>query len=178
MFCQRLSIAVPFLFACLVSSWAAAEGYCEGCGCKGGPGYRGPNGQCVGWKRLNKVCGTPPTTRCTAEGPALLVDRKLGIAGAGDANVAGAPVTSNQTRTMADGVGCIETESLQSWQSCSGEVCEADRRQLLDDGACFVIPSGAAVTIEASSRSFDWLRVRVPGIRSPVWTDRPLLLGR
>ena len=40
---------------------------CSGYGCKGGPGYRGPDGNCVGWKALNKVCGTPPTTKCTPE---------------------------------------------------------------------------------------------------------------
>lgn len=40
---------------------------CHGCGCKGGPGYRGPSGNCVGWDRLNDVCGSPPTRRCAAE---------------------------------------------------------------------------------------------------------------
>lgn len=40
---------------------------CKGCGCKGGPGYRGPDGRCVGFKQLAKVCGTPPETRCTFE---------------------------------------------------------------------------------------------------------------
>ena len=37
------------------------------CGDRGGPGYRGPNGQCVSWVSIGKVCGCPPTTRCTAE---------------------------------------------------------------------------------------------------------------
>lgn len=40
---------------------------CTGCGCKGGPGYRGPDGTCVGFKQLDRVCGDPPTTRCTFE---------------------------------------------------------------------------------------------------------------
>jgi hypothetical protein len=40
---------------------------CSGCGCKGGPGYRGPDGKCVGFKALRKVCGNPPETRCTFE---------------------------------------------------------------------------------------------------------------
>ena len=39
----------------------------KGCGCKGGPGYRGPDGRCVGFKVLHKVCGNPPETRCTFE---------------------------------------------------------------------------------------------------------------
>ena len=40
---------------------------CQGCGCKGGPGYRGPDGRCVGFKNLAKVCGEPPDSRCVFE---------------------------------------------------------------------------------------------------------------
>lgn len=40
---------------------------CKGCGCKGGPGYRGPDGKCVGFKALDKICGVPPETRCIFE---------------------------------------------------------------------------------------------------------------
>jgi hypothetical protein len=40
---------------------------CRGCGCKGGPGYRGPDGRCVGFQALDKVCGRPPETRCSFE---------------------------------------------------------------------------------------------------------------
>ena len=40
---------------------------CRGCGCKGGPGYRAPNGRCVGWDGLERTCGAPPTVRCRAE---------------------------------------------------------------------------------------------------------------
>lgn len=42
---------------------------CSGCGCRGGPGYRGPDGKCVGWSNIGRVCGSPPTARCAAEGP-------------------------------------------------------------------------------------------------------------
>jgi hypothetical protein len=38
------------------------------CGARGGPGWRGPDGRCVGRKNLNRVCGVPPETRCKAEG--------------------------------------------------------------------------------------------------------------
>jgi hypothetical protein len=41
---------------------------CQGCGCKGGPGWRGQNGQCVSHADLTKDCGSPPSTRCTYEG--------------------------------------------------------------------------------------------------------------
>jgi hypothetical protein len=43
---------------------------CKGCGCKGGPGYRGPDGRCVGYAALDRVCGVPPETRCKREGAA------------------------------------------------------------------------------------------------------------
>ena len=38
------------------------------CGSRGGPGWRGPDGRCVGRKNMNRVCGVPPETRCKAEG--------------------------------------------------------------------------------------------------------------
>ena len=41
---------------------------CSGCGCRGGPGYRGPDGRCVGYANLKSVCGDPPETKCTREG--------------------------------------------------------------------------------------------------------------
>jgi len=44
---------------------------CDGCGCRGGPGYRGADGQCVGWRDLVKKCGSPLTSRCNAEGSNL-----------------------------------------------------------------------------------------------------------
>lgn len=54
--------------AAIICVGCAADGQgCDGCGCKGGPGYRGPDGQCLSWKRLNSVCGIPPTTHCKPE---------------------------------------------------------------------------------------------------------------
>jgi hypothetical protein len=48
----------------LVASSSLAEATC---GTQGGPGYRGPDGQCVSWKDLGAKCGSPPSTRCTPE---------------------------------------------------------------------------------------------------------------
>lgn len=45
----------------------AAACVCHGCGCKGGPGFRGLNGRCVSYKKLDETCGSPPTTRCVYE---------------------------------------------------------------------------------------------------------------
>ena len=53
--------------ALLVGAADAQDDFCSGCGCRGGPGYRGPDGECVGWKALDRICGKPPTTRCKAE---------------------------------------------------------------------------------------------------------------
>lgn len=61
------------LFAVLFSASAAAT-----CGTKGGPGYRGPNGKCVSWSALGRVCGSPPTTRCAAEATASGADEAAG----------------------------------------------------------------------------------------------------
>jgi len=47
---------------------------CSGCGCRGGPGYRGPNGKCVSWAQIGKICGSPPTEKCTPEGPNVGAD--------------------------------------------------------------------------------------------------------
>ena len=67
-----------FLLPILVACSLAAEAQngragcperppCTGCGCKGGPGYRGPDDSCVSFRNLEKVCGTPPETRCVFE---------------------------------------------------------------------------------------------------------------
>jgi len=42
-------------------------GFCNVCGCKGGPGYRAPDGKCVGKRNITKVCGSPPSKRCKKE---------------------------------------------------------------------------------------------------------------
>jgi hypothetical protein len=41
---------------------------CQGCGCKGGPGWRDRDNHCVSHRQLKKVCGEPLTTNCTYEG--------------------------------------------------------------------------------------------------------------
>ncbi|HEX2448423.1 MAG TPA: hypothetical protein VHK26_09595 [Methyloceanibacter sp.] len=41
---------------------------CKGCGCKGGPGWRGPDGFCVSQSKLAAVCGTPPGAPGKQEG--------------------------------------------------------------------------------------------------------------
>ncbi len=37
---------------------------CHGCGCKGGPGWRGPEGTCVSKAKLAEICGSPPGAPC------------------------------------------------------------------------------------------------------------------
>jgi hypothetical protein len=65
---QRIGIVA---LVALVAATSFAEATC---GVRGGPGYRRPNGKCVGWEELGRVCGSPPTTRCTPEQTAPAAD--------------------------------------------------------------------------------------------------------
>src|SRR5258708_607755 len=64
------ALAVTILYAAspiaLVYAVCPERPPCHGCGCKGGPGYRAPDGHCVGFRELDKVCGNPPN-RCVFE---------------------------------------------------------------------------------------------------------------
>lgn len=60
-------LVLPVLAAPVYAEGCPERPACKGCGCKGGPGYRGPDGRCVGFKNLDKVCGRPPETRCIFE---------------------------------------------------------------------------------------------------------------
>jgi hypothetical protein len=42
---------------------------CRGCGCKGGPGWRGPDGYCVS-QAIAEICGSPPGGACKQEAAA------------------------------------------------------------------------------------------------------------
>jgi hypothetical protein len=66
--CMLLAIFVGVQFAAPSASHGACPERppCHGRGCKGGPGYRAPDGHCVGFRELDKVCGNPPT-RCVFE---------------------------------------------------------------------------------------------------------------
>ena len=55
------------ILAVLIALPAAAH---AACGDRGGPGYRGPDGKCVGWVSVAHVCGCSLPGRCTAEEPA------------------------------------------------------------------------------------------------------------
>jgi hypothetical protein len=48
-------------------AFAAEDCRCKGCGCKGGPGWRGPSGYCVSASKLGEICGTPPGAPCKQE---------------------------------------------------------------------------------------------------------------
>jgi len=40
---------------------------CQGCGCKGGAGWRGPDGSCVPRASLAQTCGSPAGALCKQE---------------------------------------------------------------------------------------------------------------
>ena len=57
------------LFLVFATSVAFAEDACrcKGCGCKGGPGWRGPDGACVSKAALAETCGSPAGAPCKQE---------------------------------------------------------------------------------------------------------------
>jgi hypothetical protein len=58
---RRTTIAAVIVLAACVTAQAT-------CGERGGPGYRGPDGKCVSWLNIGRICGSPPEKSCTAEG--------------------------------------------------------------------------------------------------------------
>lgn len=84
------------------------------CGERGGPGYRGPDGKCVGWASLRKVCGSPPSTNCApemvAEGAGVAASGRAATAAASDA-AAAAGLLSAMTATPAQGSDPIEGQA-------------------------------------------------------------------
>ncbi|MCK7473429.1 MAG: hypothetical protein MZV49_07725 [Rhodopseudomonas palustris] len=60
------------------------------CGDRGGPGYRGPTGKCVGWAEFSRVCGNPPEKRVRGE-------RTCRSAATAGSRQAGEPVTTRST---------------------------------------------------------------------------------
>ena len=77
-----LALGCLLLMASLAAGAACPERpSCTGCGCKGGPGYRGPDGRCVGFANLVKICGDPPSTRCVFENaPGTGANRECALA--------------------------------------------------------------------------------------------------
>jgi hypothetical protein len=65
-------IMISLGFTGLAPSAALAQEACrcKGCGCKGGPGWRGPDGACVSTAKLAEICGTPAGTPCKQEAAA------------------------------------------------------------------------------------------------------------
>jgi len=52
------------VFAVIIGALAPAH---AACGDRLGPGYRGPDGKCVSWISIARVCGCTLPGRCTAE---------------------------------------------------------------------------------------------------------------
>jgi hypothetical protein len=91
---MRALIAAAFVlisFGFLVSTgpgtaYAQETCRCKGCGCKGGPGWRGPDGFCVSQSKLATVCGSPPGAPCKQEGaPRVCFGKQAARSGVGGA---------------------------------------------------------------------------------------------
>ena len=63
------AFALVFL-ASIVPAFSAEDCRCKGCGCKGGAGWRGPDGACVQKAALNQICGNPAGAPCKHEAAA------------------------------------------------------------------------------------------------------------
>lgn len=70
----------PFLTA--DTAYAQETCRCKGCGCKGGPGWRGPDGFCVSQSKLEAVCGAPAGAPCKQEGAPRVCFGKQAASGA------------------------------------------------------------------------------------------------
>ncbi|MGE5259870.1 MAG: hypothetical protein ACM3MH_03215 [Actinomycetota bacterium] len=66
---MRAMPIVLILFPIFALSPAFADDACrcQGCGCKGGTGWRGPDGACVPRTSLAQICGSPAGAPCKQE---------------------------------------------------------------------------------------------------------------
>lgn len=196
---MRFRVVLLLLFFLNVEYALAA-----GCGSRGGPGFRGPSGKCVGWKALDKVCGSPPTLLCTFEGagigdtgteqgsrwiaantvPSLPKLDTPATAKASAAPSAASAVKPNRPFNArivkADGLACVSPQVLAALKTCPRDKdaasCDAQATEAVAKGDCAKVAKGADATIQAGSHSFDWVRVRVVGDRRELWTSRTLVL--
>jgi len=155
----------------------------RGCGSRGGPGFRGPNGKCVGWANLAKVCGTPPTTRCTNEGGAAedgtSIPGAAFLAGAG-ATAVGGPKAFNVRVIKRDSLGCTSQTMLVGLAACDmskkAAECKSRSDEAIAAGECAPLQAGTEAAIQAGSHSFEWVRIRVKGELQELWVERRLVM--
>lgn len=191
---MKYLLVILCMFA--VTHTAAAD-----CGSRGGPGFRGPNGKCVGWKQLGKVCGNPPTSRCSYEGDGigdtdLETGSKFIAAGAAGATAVGGAKKAkafNERTIKADGIACSSTNKLTEFENCNAETCAvqhkeetvvkectakcaADIQTAVKAGECAHVVKGTDITVQAGSHSFAWVRIKVPGAKKELWVERALVL--
>lgn len=56
---RGLLSALALVFLASIVPVSADDCRCKGCGCKGGAGWRGPDGACVQKAMLDQTCGNP-----------------------------------------------------------------------------------------------------------------------
>jgi endonuclease YncB( thermonuclease family) len=120
------------------------------CGERGGPGFRGPNGKCVAWVQIGRVCGSPPEMRCTREGEA---DGARAVAEAQETSRARPPAD----RAKAAAFGLMSMPVLPTADSASldgvSETLDPETTSIVDGD-----------TIEVGA---DRKRVRLVGFNAP-----------
>jgi hypothetical protein len=65
-----LLLAFALVFLASIAPVSAEDCRCKGCGCKGGAGWRGPDGVCVQKAMLDQTCGNPAGAPCKQEAAA------------------------------------------------------------------------------------------------------------
>jgi hypothetical protein len=81
MIMRSSTVFVLGLFLSILASGAYADDACrcKGCGCKGGPGWRGPDGTCVSKSALATTCGSPAGAVQAGIGNTRLLRQAIGI---------------------------------------------------------------------------------------------------
>lgn len=156
------------------------------CGDQGGPAFRQPNRKCAAWATLERVCGSPPTTRCEYEGGGLgdtgIEKGKSFIAGMGLLGPTGSGSAQDggfgDRTTKREGIACTSQTTLAQVAQCSNarSNCKATLEGVLASGQCAWLPSGTRAKIEAGSHSFDWVRIKAQGQSRLLWTEQSLVL--
>jgi hypothetical protein len=170
-----LIFTLILLFAC--------DAIAAGCGSRGGPGFRAADGKCVGWKDLDRKCGTPPTTHCSHEG-AGIGDTALGAASsfiaAGVMPGLNSAPSFKDRATRVEGIACASPVILTRIGQCALTITSPTSKVAADDalakGECVKLAAGTDATVEAGSHSFSQVRIKAKGQPRELWVDRKLVL--
>lgn len=168
---------ITFLMACsmliaLPSSLQAA------CWSRGNPAFRGPDGKCVGWAALDRICGRPPTTRCAYEGGGAGNTGQENGTSLSQWSAAWPGAAAFHVRTVKlDEIACTsQAVTARVVRSCATQTdavnCKAQMDDVLNSGECVKLPEPRSKLgrTHSTGSGFD------PGAPSALWSERKLIL--